>query len=246
MEMAISEQLLAMRNMFDPEPQREILREVTFNITGDASKAERWVPDAPLQVSDSVHDAQLATGTLMQGLPVSIKTGMNHKEYVVALLGGMQLLIQKAEQSGGMATQQQIEGFQAIAQNAEGHLQILAQDQNEKAFVAEAQKMLGKLMNFVRAFAQRLQEQQQKAQQQGGGMPPEAQAKIQATVITAKAKAELAKQSHSQKAAQKQLGFEAEQHRKQTAFEMEQMRENMKALHEHSRNSMKSMSEGDE
>ncbi len=240
MEMAISEQLLSMRNMFDPEPQREILRDVTFAVTGDADKAARWVPDQPLKVSDSVHDAQLACGTLMQGLPVSIKTGMNHKEYVIALVGNLQLLIDKVNQSGGMATQQQIEGYQAIAQNAQGHLQILAQDEEEKQFVAEAEKMIAKLMNYVRAFAQRLQEEQQKAQQQQGGMPPDAQAKIAATMMTAKAKADLAKQSHGMKAAQKQLGFEAEEQRKQTAFEMEQMRENLAAIHEHSRSNMES------
>ncbi len=238
MEMAISEQLLEMRNLYDPEPQREILRDITFNVTGDADKAARWVPDQPLKVSDSVHDAQLACGTLMQGLPVSIKTGMNHKEYVIALIGGMQLLIDKAQKSGGMATQQQIEGFAAIAQNAEGHLQILAQDENEKKFVAEAQKMLAKLMNYVRAFAQRLQEEQQKAQQQQGGMSPESKAKIETTVITAKGKAEIAKNTSAQKSAQKQLAFEAEEKRKQAAFELEQERENARAMHEVAREGM--------
>ena len=241
MEMAISEQLLGMRQLFDPEPQREILREVTFNITGDADKAQRWVPDQPVHVTDSVHDAQLAAGTLMQGLPVSLKTGMNHKEYVVTLLQDLQLLIQQSQQSG-MATMEKIQGFQAIAKHVEEHLQIVAQDKNEKAFVAEAQKMLAKLMNLVRAFAQRLQEQQQKAAQaQGQQGDPQAQAKIATTVMSAKVKAQNSRESHAQKTAQKQIQFEQQERQKQEEFEMEQHRKNLEALHEHARNGMASM-----
>ena len=241
MEMAISEQLLGMRQLFDPEPQREILREVTFNITGDADKAQRWVPDQPVRVTDSVHDAQLAAGTLMQGLPVSLKTGMNHKEYVITLLGDLQLLIQQGQQTG-MVSAEKIQGFQAIDKHIEEHLQIVAQDKNEKAFVAEVQKMLAKLMNFVRAFAQRLQQQQEKAAQGQQG-DPAAQAKIATTVMSAKVKAQNSRESHAQKTAQKQLSFEAEQQRKQQEFEMEQHRKNIEALHEHVRGGMSSMSD---
>lgn len=54
-------------------------------------------------------------------------------------------------------------------------------------------------------------------------MDPEAQAKIAATVITAKTKAKLAADSHAQKTAQRQIQFEqqlkqqAQQHRAQLA-----------------------------
>ena len=247
MEMAISEQLLGMRQFFDPEPQREILREVTFNITGDAEKAARWVPDQPVRITDAVHDAQLATGALMQGVPVSLKTGMNHKEYVTTLLGNLQLLIGKCQQSGGMATQAQIEGFGAIAKLTEEHLKVLSQDPTEKQFVTEANKMLGKLMNFVRAFAQRLQEQQQKAQQAQQGDPAK-QAQIQATIMSAKVKDKIKQDDHIQKSAMKKQDFEAEERRKQQAFEMDQARQNMESLHELARGRMKSLDDegGDE
>lgn len=245
MEMTIADQLMQMRQLYDPDAQREILREVTFAVTGDADKAERWVPEDPLKVTDSVHDAQLATGTLMQGLPVSIKTGMNHKEYVQTMLQGLQTLIQKDQQAGGTSTPDHITGFQAIAQHIEQHLQLLSQDPNEKAFVAEAQKALAKLMNFVRAFAQRLQEAQKKSQQQGGGMPPEAQAKIQATQAQAAVKSQLATKSHAQKSAQKQLQFEQKQRQDQIAFEQEQARKNAETMNELHRGNLSSMQEGD-
>jgi hypothetical protein len=244
MEMTIADQLMQMRNLYDPDAQREILREVTFAVTSDADKAERWVPEQPLKVTDSVHDAQLATGTLMQGLPVSIKTGMNHQEYVQTMLQNLQLLVQKDQQAGGTSTPEHIAGFQAIAQHIEQHLQILAQDKEMKAFVADAQKALAKLMNFVRAFAQRLQEAQQKAQQQGQGIPPEAQAKIQATQLQAQTKAQLATKSHGQKTAQKQIAFEQKQRQDQIAFEQEQARKNAETMNELHRGNLTSMNDG--
>ena len=244
MEMAIAQQLLQMRQLFDPDPQREILREVTFAVTGDADKAQRWVPDQPLKVSDSVHDAQLAMGTLMQGLPVAVKTGSNHQEDVQVKLLELSAIIQKAEQSGGMASPQQIEGFQNVAKNVQQHLQILAQDKSNKQFVAAAAKELSKLMNMVRAFAQRLQQQAQKQGGNGnGGLPPETQAKLAGTIISAKSKAALSEKSHAQKTAQRQVAFELEERRKQDAFENEQRLKSIEAVHEHNRNLLASMDE---
>lgn len=241
MEMAISEQLLSMRNLYDPEPQRELLRKVTFNITGDAGLAERWVPETPAPVSDSMHDAQLATAALMMGLPVTLKTGMDHKEYAITLIGNLGLEIQKATQSGGMATKDQIAGFQNVAQAASQHLQILAQDETEKQFVNQANQQLGKLMNEVKAFAQRLQQQMQKVQEQNGGMKPEDKAKIQATMATTAAKIKSGQMSAAQKAAHKQVAFEQEQQRKAQEFESEQARKNLETAHEVARKRVKSV-----
>ena len=169
---------------------------------------------------------------------------MNHQEFVQTMLQNLQLLVQKDQQSGGMSTPDHIAGFQAIAQHIEQHLQILSQDKEMKAFVADAQKALAKLMNFVRAFAQRLQEAQQKAQQQGQGIPPEAKAKIQATQLQAQTKAQLATKSHGQKTAQKQIAFEQKQQQQQVAFEQEQARKNAETMNELHRTNLASMSDG--
>jgi hypothetical protein len=244
MQMAIAQQLLQMRNLFDPEPQRDILREATFAITGDADRAQAWVPEEPLKISDSVHDAQLSMGVLMQGLPLAIKTGQNHQEYVQVMLAELGMLIQKAEQGGGMASPKDIQGFQMVAQNITQHLQILSQNKENKQLVADAQKNLAKLMNMVRAFAQRLQEQAQKAGAAGNGqMPPETMAKIKASQITAQAKAQNTRESHAQRTAQRQVAFEMEEKRKQDEFAAEQQRLNVEAVHEHNRNLLKSLGE---
>ena len=242
MELAIAEQLLSMRNLFDPEPQREILREVTFNVTGDADRAERWVPDEPLKVSDSVHDAQLAMGVLMQGLPVAIKTGMNHKEYIMVMLQELSGLIQKYEQQGGMAPADKIEGFQNVAQHVSQHIQLLSQDKEEKEFVTAAGKQLGKVMNMVKAFMQRLQEQMKKQQAQQGG-DPELQTKLKSQLILTQAKAKNAIESHSQKTAQRHLSWQMDEKRKQEEFALDQQRKNVDTIHEVSRKKLKSVSE---
>ena len=55
-------------------------------------------------------------------------------------------------------------------------------------------------------------------------MEPQDQAKIQATIIQAQTKADLARQSHSQKTAQRQVQWQMEQQRKQQEHQMK-MRE---------------------
>lgn len=221
LQFTIAQQLLNMRNLFDPEPQREILREATFAITGDADKAARWCPEQPVKISDSVHDAQVSMAALMMGLPVATKTGQNHKEYVQTYLVELGQLVQQAQQQGGMASAEQIKGFQNVAQAIQQHLQIISQDPEEKAFVTAANKALMKIMNLVKAFAQRLaammkKQQQQQAQQNGDG------GKAAAAIINAQTKAQISKSSHAQKTAQRQISFEQEQRQKQIAFENEQ------------------------
>jgi hypothetical protein len=231
MEMAISEQLLQMRPLFDPDAQRDILRDVVLNITDDPARADHLVPEQPLKVTDSIHDAQLAAAALMMGLPVSVKTGQNHQEYVVTLLQDLQLVIQQAQQSGGMMAPDKIQGCMAIAKHIGEHLQIISQDKNEKAFVANAQKALAKLMNEVRAFMQRLQEQANKQQQQNGG-DPQAAAKLKATLITAQAKAEIAKKSHAQRTGQREIQFQREELRRDQEFQREQERKDAETMAE--------------
>jgi len=209
LEMSIAQQLMQYRNLYDPEPQRQILRDVTLAITDDPSRAAALVPDQPVTITDAVHDAQLAAGTLMQGLPVALKTGMNHIEYVDTLMATMAHIIQGAQASGGMADIKTIQGLQNMANNIAQHIQIIAQDPNEKQRVKQYGDQLGKMMNLVKAMAQRLVEQMKKQQQQQGQQgDPAAAAKVQATMMQAQVKAKLSSQSHAQKTAQRQLQFE--------------------------------------
>lgn len=223
MEMAIAQQLLEMRNLYDPGPQRKILRDVTLAITDNAALSEELVPEEPVKVTDSIHDAQLAAGTLMMGLPVALKTGVNHIEVVETLLRSMGAVIQKIEQRGGMATEEEVVGLQNLGQYISQHIGIIAQDENEKERVKKYGDALGKMGNMVKAYVQRLQEQNAK----GNGQPkidPETQAKIQGTIITAKAKAQNMRESHGMRTAQRQVQFEQQQRQRQQEHQLDLQR----------------------
>lgn len=218
LEMQIAQQLLEMRNLYDPEPQRKILRDVTLAITDNAAMTEELVPEKPAKVTDSVHDAQLAAGSLMLGLPVAIKSGINHMEYIETLLSSMATIMHRIEQTGSMATQQEIIGLQNMGQNIGGHIQILAQDEGEKDKVKQYGDELGQLMNLVKGYQQRLQQKMQKeaeAQQaSGGGVDAETAAKLKGKLMLDEAKAQNMLQSHASRTSQKQIQFELAQEQK--------------------------------
>ena len=222
MEMAVADKLMAIRTLLDPESQKIVDRIYILSNSDDPALTDQLVPEQK-QISDSVHDAQLAAGVLLQGLPVAMRKGMNHPEYVEILLATLGMVIQKIEQRGGMATPEEITGLQNVAQHIAQHIQIIAQDKNEKQRVKQYGDELGKAMNMVKAYVQRLQEAQQKAaeaQQQGnGGMDPKDVAKVKGMQLQAQAKAENTRESHAQKTAQKQAQFSLDVQRKQQEHE---------------------------
>lgn len=231
LEMTIAQQLMEWRNLYDPGAQRKILRDVTLAITDDAARAEELVPEQP-QVSNATEDAQRAAAALLMGLPVAFKEGVAHTEYIEALLVAMGSEVQRIESfQNGVATQDQLLGLQTIAgQDLNGqptsqngvvqHIALLAQDENEGERVKQYGDVLGRLMNRVKAFAQRLMEQQQ--QQNGEAqMDPKDIARIQGMQLQAQAKAANTRESHAERTSQKQVSFEMEQARKQEQHAMD-------------------------
>lgn len=203
LEMAQSEQLMQFRPLYDPEAQRKILRDVTLAITDDPARAKDYVPEQP-HVSDSVHDTELAFGTLMMGGQVTPRPGLNAIEVVGRML---QLMQNKIQQMGEMGSPSEIVGIKSCAQYANGFIQILAQDKEQQGTARAMAQLLSKLMNLVRAMEQRQQEAMKKQAQNGQG-DPAAMAKIQAIMMQAQVKTQNAKQSHAEKTAQRQLQFE--------------------------------------
>lgn len=191
LEMAIAQQLLALYPRLDPEPQRITLRNYVTAVADDPPLADELVPENPVRVSDAVHDANLSMGTLMQGIPVAIKTGMNHQEYIETLLTLLGQMVQAVVQSGGMTTPDKVQGFATVAQHIQQHIAIMQQDKSEKSKIKNYTDMLGRIMNEVKAMAQRIQEAAQQQQQQGGGISPEVMAKIQGMMLIDKAKAQV-------------------------------------------------------
>lgn len=204
MEIGQVNMLMSQYNRFGPDAQKDILRDFTFAATGDPARTLSLVPYEENKVSDSRHDAQLATAALMFGLPVDVKPSINHIDYVEAMLFNMAATVQKIEQKGGMATEDQIVGLQNMANHISGHIQIIAQDPEEKQRVKQYGDVIGKIMNMVKAYAQRLQEQMQ---EQGQGGDPETNAKVQAMLIQAQSKAKIAEATNQMKIEQNTIKF---------------------------------------
>ena len=208
--------------------QRKILRDYTLAITDDPARARDYVPETRNVVTDSVHDAQLAAGTLLQGLPVALKTGYNHVEYAQTLLVAMQGVIEKITNRAAWRHPDQIAGLVNMASHIQQHIAIIAQDKDSKSTVKQLGDVLGKLMNEVKGFSQHLQEQAQKSQQNGkGGLDPKDAAKIQATMLTAQTKQKIQSQAQAQRAAQRQLQFDREMQQRD-----QDHRQNLKMKHE--------------
>jgi hypothetical protein len=197
----------------NPEAQQKVLRMGVSITTNDYDLGAQLVPEQQ-HISDSVVAAQNAFGTLMTGAPVSFRPGWNLVEFIETTLHSMATIVGRIEQTGGMATQEELIGLQNAQQFIGSLIQQLAQDPQMKQKVKEYGDDLGKLANLVKAYAQRLAEKQQ--QQNGNSqMDPKDAAKVQAMLIQAQTKAQLAQQSHAARTAQKQISWEQSLRQKQ-------------------------------
>ncbi|HSS95838.1 MAG TPA: hypothetical protein VLK33_02345, partial [Terriglobales bacterium] len=184
--------------------------------TNNPKKANRLAPlDATPKVTDAVHDAQLAFGTLMLGVDMEPKEGINHPEQVETLLKLMAQVIARINQTGGVGTATDVSGLQSVAKYIAKHIAIIAQDPNNKPQVKEYTDALSKMMNLVRAFAQRQAEEQQK---QGGKQDTETMAKIQGQIAELQVKLKISEAKAQQGLRHKELKFrQQQQHTEQKA-----------------------------
>lgn len=231
------------RKNLGPDAQRQVDHIAIEINTDDPALAEQLAPVAGQKViSDSMHDAQLSTERLMRGLPFVPRPDMVYEDYVKVWLADLSLLIGRAVKSGGMATPDQIVGFQTMADQISQFIAIIAQDPEEKPKIKQYQDTLGKLVNEIKGFIQRLQQAAQKTNGNGAAGPdPKDLAKVQGAMLQAQVKAKNAETSHGQRTAQKQVAFELEQQRKDRETNAEIRRENAKAAHEIVRGNAKAL-----
>lgn len=211
LEMMIAEKLLELMPKMEPEPQRIVLRRAVQAFSKDPALAQELVPENPVKVTSATHDAEFTAATLLQGIPVEPLTGINQIEFTIQLLKILGMRVQKGMQAGGMVDPKELQGLQAIAQTIQQHIQIIAQDEEQKDLVKKLEVALNQIVNQIKAFAQRLQEaakKQAQAQAQQNGSNPEAAAKVREIVLTGAMKRDQKAKSDAQKLAQNQLKFE--------------------------------------
>ena len=206
-ETAIAEWLMQHYDRYEPESQREILRKATFSVTGDPGLSDTLVPETP-QISLTIHDTELAFGTLMQGIPVQPAPGINAIEAAGTIIRLMTAKVQQVMQSG-IGTPQDLVGLQLAQQYATAFIQRLSQDKEQAPIARQFGNMLGRVMNQVKGLAQRQQEAAEKAAQAGnGGIDAETEAKLKGKMLLDQAKAANLRESHGVRTAQKQVAFE--------------------------------------
>lgn len=207
---AQADALMSQRQTFEPEAQRKIQRLWTSTLLDDPERAMELVPEAPDNSTSGTRAAEDVYGTLMRGIAVPLRKGIDHAGYIYALLSMMEVEIQGLLQQGedGMPTPQDLKGFVTVAQSVEQNLQFLAMDDQNKQLVKELGDKLGKLMNEVKGLAQRMAEA---AGQQQKQPDPEALAKAQTMTMLAQVKASIAQATTAQKLQQKQAVFEQKQ-----------------------------------
>lgn len=223
LEMAIAQQLMEWRGAFGPEAQQQILHDAVLAITDDAAKARALVPETPT-LSQASQQAMWSFGTLMSGGEVKFGDNVNRIDITETLLGEMGLKISQIARMGNMATPQEVLGLQNVAKHIAALIAEIEQDKAQQERARRYSQVLGKLMNEVKGFAQRLQEQMQ-AQNGDNGLDAKAMAEIQNDRIKAEAKAANTRDAHAQRTAQRQAAFELEQQRKQDEHNLEMQRE---------------------
>lgn len=215
LQMVIAQQLLEMLPQYDPQARDIVFRDINYAITQDASKVKLYCPENKGTISNSVHDAQTAIGTLMDGDRVDHVAGQNLVEVIETWLKSLAGKVQAIMQSGGVpSSPEQLRGLQNLGQHIAQRIVLLSVDKNEKPRVKQYSDALGKLMNEVKAFGQRLQERMQQQTQGSGGIDPKDAAKIQGMLMQAKVKAENQRQSHAQRTAQRNIQWQQEMQQK--------------------------------
>lgn len=200
---------------YDPDSQRIILRDFTFAATDDPAKTLLLVPQEKTLVTHSVHDAELSAATLLSGLPMGLKQGVNHGEYAATLIGMLKTKVEEIMAAGGVAPAPVLAGLENIAgmtiegepiegNGAANHIAIMEQVESNAQLVKQLNDALTKLLNEVKGMAQRLAEQQQQEGAQNGQMAPEDAVKLKSQLVLAEAKADEIRQKGDLKLKQKQ------------------------------------------
>lgn len=143
--------------MYGPAQQEIIKRMATATVLKDPAKAWLLVPAAPSQSSPGSEMAEQLFGTMMQGVQVAPRQGIDIAGYVAQLLKMMGAVIDRITQGDNTGTSEEVFGLGMVGSNIEQNIQILSGDPKQKQNVKVFSDALGKMGNLVKGFSQRIQ-----------------------------------------------------------------------------------------
>jgi hypothetical protein len=215
LQIAMADKLMAVRPLLDPDSQRDALRLYVEANSDDAGLGTRWVPDKPILVTESVHDAQLMIGSIMAGVTVAPRAGQDIAQMTTALLTGMAEICKRILNTTKIPTQGEFIGLSNLSATIDAYVAQLSQDQGQQELSKQTQKDLVELTKLVKQWGQELSKVQP---QQGDTGAADAaneqattQAKLEAIKLTAQTKAQIAAQNAAQKQAQRDAQFQQKQ-----------------------------------
>lgn len=213
-QMAIVQYLQSVRQNLGPEAQRKVDHDGILIVTEDAQMAEDLAPIAGQKsIGKSAHDAELATDRLMRGLPFTPTPQMVYEDYVIVWLRDMSLIVKQIQNTDNMGTMEEVNGLHNMAVHISTFLQIMGQSEEGAQKAKQYSDLLGKLMNVVKGFTQRLAEQSQ-AGNVANGVDGETQQKLAGKMMLDQAKAQATSEKAALQQAQKQSAFELAEQRK--------------------------------
>jgi hypothetical protein len=214
LQIAMADKLMAVRPLLDPDSQRDALRLYVEANSDDAGLGARWIPDKPILVTESTHDAQLMIGTIMAGATVRPRAGQDAGQMVVALLLGMTEICKRILSTTKIPSVPEFAGLVNLAGTIERYLAMAAQDKGQEELVKQSKDDLTALAKIVQQWSAELQQQQQPQQGGSDDAAKEAattDAKLKGIALTAQTKAQIAKANAAQKQQQRQQQFEQKQ-----------------------------------
>lgn len=215
--------LMSIKPQLPPEGQDMVTFKYVAAVTKNPEEARSITQfgKRPM-VTDSVHDAQLVFGSLMQGVAVQPKSGFNPIEQVGTLLMMMQQFIQRTSAMGALEPEDFL-GLSSVALYVQAQLQRIGGDKQQGAVVKQFSDALGKIMNEVKALNQ--QSQQAKAAGNGNGQDPEAMQKLQQKQAMFEQGLQQKQQNWQMRAQDRQQGFAAQEKRDEQAHQIDLRRE---------------------
>lgn len=212
LEMAIIQFLQGIRKNLGPDAQRKVDHMSIVSATDQPKLAEDLAPiQGQKKLSPSSHDAQLSSDRILRGLQFLPSPEMVPEDYVQVWLHDMGTLIQQMQQGGGVGDQDKLMGLSNLAQHIKSFLAQMEVNEDDKEKVKQYTDILTQMLNHLKGFAQRLQQQQ--GQQNGNGEHADDIAKAKLTIAQGALKLKNAEQSHAARTAQKQASFELSEQR---------------------------------
>ena len=211
MAVAQADRLLSILQTLDPGfPRREVLRRYVEATTDDPKLAQMLIPIEQAKNTPTVEKASMSWGTIMTGQPVIFTEPFDRQEAIMTLMGMLDTEIQQTAQLPKIDIIS-LQGLSNAVETIEAMLADIAQDPTLEAQVGQWSSSLQKAKQAIEQMYAQWQKDQSEA---GGEMDPELQAKIQAQIITAQSKAQIAERSAEQKRAHKEAAFIQDQNRK--------------------------------